>query len=76
MASHLKNRNVYSEIQYIGDNSGSGKTGESANTVPQSSLGAKLPVIISDRHTKQEGASRNFLVTYNSEALPYRGNEK
>lgn len=34
MASHLKNRSVYvySEIRYIGDNSGSGKTGESLLT--------------------------------------------
>ena len=70
MAFHLKNRSAYSGIQYIGDNSGSGKTGESAYTVPQSSPEAKLHVTVNDWHTKHERANRNFLVTHSSEALP------
>lgn len=54
--------------KYIGDN-GNGETEESAYMVPQSSLEAKLHVIIHDWGTKQGHANRNFLVTYSSEAL-------
>lgn len=63
------------DTQYIGDN-GNGKTEESVYTVPQSSLEAKLHVIINDWVTKQGCANRNFLVTYSSEVLSEQRNEK
>lgn len=67
MASHLKNGSVYSGLQYIGENSGSGKNPrESAYTVPQSSLEAKLHVVINDRHTKQERAKLSGYIQFRS----------